>query len=153
MASSFITKDGLHGFWVNDSLLQVVCWGIVKVIDDLPDVKSNFWIKNDFRKHIYNCSQGIFIGFIDLHLDEFITNDNRKELMNSIIDNVNNYFFNKGEFIPIKELNDFQIIKETKRVWVSPLSTQRVLKIIFYLKNLVNDKIETKEDDAIEYDF
>ncbi len=153
MASSFITKDGVHGFWVNDSLLQVVCWGIVKVLDNLPDIKNNYWIKNDFRNHIYNCSQGIFIGFIDLHLDEFITNEVRKEMMNSIIDEVNKDFLMKGEFISIKELNNFQLIKETRREWITPLPTERILKVIFYLKNLINGKIKTKEDDDIEYDF
>ena len=40
MASSFITIDNVHGFWISDSLMQVVCWGIINVIDEISSNKS-----------------------------------------------------------------------------------------------------------------
>jgi hypothetical protein len=41
MASSFITKDEEHGFWINDALMQVACWGLVSAIDREQSYKQS----------------------------------------------------------------------------------------------------------------
>jgi len=152
MASSFITKDNVHGFWISDSLMQVVCWGIVNVIDEISS-NNNLWLKKELREHSYNNSQGIFIGFMHLRLGEFLINQERKNLFNEIILKTKKFLSNKGEYIPIKDLNDFQLISETKHKWQSPLKTERVIKILNYLEDVVNDKITIKDSDEINYDF
>ncbi|CAN5296715.1 hypothetical protein BH20BAC1_BH20BAC1_19630 [soil metagenome] len=130
MASSFITKDNVYGFWVKDSLMQVICWGIVNVIDNTFSDYKHYWLKNELREHIYNNSQGIFIGFMHLRLDEFLINQERKDLFNEVIYQTKEFFLAKGDYIPIKDLNEFQLIKEAKREWLSPLETKRMIKIL-----------------------
>jgi hypothetical protein len=152
MASSFITKDNIHGFWVNDALMQVVCWGIVNVIDEIPS-NDSFWVKGEFREHIFDNSQGIFIGFMNLGLREYLINQERNNLFNEILFEVRCFFKKKGDFIPMNELNDFQLIEETKREWISPLETKRVIKILDYLDDTVNERITIKDNDKINYDF
>ena len=153
MASSFITKDNIHGFWVNDSLMQVVCWGLVNVIDRTPSNDKNYWLNNEHREHIYDNSQGIFIGFMNLRLDEFLINLERTNLFKEIILEAKQYFLDKGEYISAKDLNDFQLIGETKREWLSPLETKRIIKILSYLDDVVSDKIIIKDSDEINYEF
>jgi hypothetical protein len=153
MASSFITKDNIHGFWVNDSLMQVVCWGLVNVIDTTPSNDKNYWLKKEHREHIYDNSQGIFIGFMNLRLDDFLINQERKNIFKEIIFEAKKYFLHKGEYISAKDLNDFQLISESKREWLSPLETKRIIKILSYLNDVVNDKIIIKDSDEIDYEF
>ena len=147
MASSFITMDDTHGFWIRDSLMQVVCWGLVIVIDEIPD--DDFWAKGTFREHIFNNSQGIFVGFMHLLLDEYLITQKRKIDFCQIILNTKRFFLNKGDFIAIKELNDFQMIRDTKATWQSPLETSRVIKILSFLQDVVNNEI----GDEKEYEF
>lgn len=150
MASSFITKDKVHGFWISDSLMQVVCWGIVNVIDG-TFLNKESWLKDELREHIYNNSQGIFNGFMHLSLDEYLINHERKNLFNEIILDTKKFFLSKGDYIPIKDLNDFQLISETKHEWQSPLETERLIKILKYLEDVVNDKTTNKDSDSIDY--
>jgi hypothetical protein len=153
MASSFITKNNLHGFWIDDSIMQVVCWGLVKAIDIVPLNDHNYWLKKEQREIIYDNSQGIFIGFMNIHLDEFLINQERKNHFLEIIFETKNIFLKKGEYISIKELNDFQLIKVTSRKWLSSLETKRLVKILNFLEDVVNDKITFKVSDEINYDF
>lgn len=153
MASSFITKDNVYGFWINDSLMQVVCWGLVKIIDTTSTNDENFWLKNQHREIIYNNSQGIFIGFMHLDLDEFLITEGQKKLFSDIIFKTKIFFISKGEYITTKDLNDFQSIPETKREWLSPLETKRIIKILNYLDDLINDKITIRASDVIDYEF
>ena len=44
MATSFVSKDKLHGFWVNDALMQIIYWGFIKVIED-PSFDCPTWMK------------------------------------------------------------------------------------------------------------
>ena len=153
MASSFITKDNLYGFWVNDSLMQVICWGLVNIIDITPSNDKNYWLKNEHRESIYDNSQGIFVGFMNLRLDEFLINQERKKLFQEIIFETKKFFLDKGNYISIKDLNNFQLINETKREWLSPLETKRLIKILNYLDDVVNENIIIKDSDEIDYDF
>lgn len=153
MASSFITKDNLYGFWVNDSLMQVICWGLVNIIDITPSNDKNYWLKNEHRESIYDNSQGIFVGFMNLRLDEFLINQERKKLFQEIIFETKKFFLDKGNYISVKDLNNFQLINETKREWLSPLETKRLIKILNYLDDVVNDNIIIKDSDEIDYDF
>lgn len=152
MATSFITKDKIHGFWIHDSLMQVACWGIVSVID-MNSLDSESWLKENLREHIFNNSQGIFVGFMHLELEEFLIKPERIQLFNEILDKTKSLFLSKGEGIPLHELNSFQKIQETAHRWISPLPTQRVVKVLTWLEDVVNDNILIKASDEIDYQF
>jgi hypothetical protein len=153
MASSYITKDNVYGFWVDDSLMQVVCWGLVHAIDLTSSMDNKHWLKNEYREVVFDNSQGIFIGFMNLRLDEFLINQERKNDLKEIISETINFFLNKGEYISVEDLNSFQLINETKREWVSPLATKQLIEILNYLDELIDDKIYIKDSDEIDYAF
>ena len=152
MATSFITMDEVHGFWIGDSLMQVVCWGLVNTIDN-SKVPEEEWMKGEFREHIYNNSQGLFVGFMHLRLGEFLNSPSRKEAFKNCIERTKKFFFDKGEAIPIEELNDFQLIEETKAKWILPLEVTRVIKVLNYLEDMVDGKLTIKGSDKIDYKF
>ena len=137
MATSFITKDDVHGFWIKDSLIQVICWGMVNVIDNSADILPD-WMDDEFRDYFFNTSQGLFVGFSNLSLDEYIVSKERAVQFTEIITKTKGFFLRKGDYISIDDLNDFQKVKETKRVWVLPLETARVIKILTYLEDVVH---------------
>ena len=113
----------------------------------------NLWLKDELREHSYNNSPGIFIGFMHLRLGEFLINQERTNLFNEIILKTKKFFSSKDDYIPIKDLNDFKLISETKHKWQSSLKTERVIKIMNYLEDVVNDKITLKDNDEINYEF
>ncbi|MDI9363587.1 MAG: hypothetical protein QM541_01455 [Flavobacterium sp.] len=153
MATSFITKDNVYGFWINDSLMQVICWGLVSIIDEVPPTGLNNWLKTDFREIINDNSQGIFSGFMNLRFDEFLINQERENLFKDILYKTKKFFLSKGDYIPTNELNDFQLVYETKREWLYPLDTKRLIKVLNFILNVVNENIYIKEDDDIDYGF
>jgi hypothetical protein len=153
MASSFITKDDTQGFWIQDDLMQVVCWGLVNVIDALHSNDSNQWLKVDIREHMYDNSQGLFVGFMNLRLAEYLTDQERTRSFLSIIEKTKQFFCSCGDYISPDDLNSFQKISETRHIWITPLATERVIKILQYLDDLINEKIKTKDSDAIDYHF
>ena len=142
MASSFIKWEigDTDGFWVKDSLMQVVCWGMINVIDRF-DSNDDDWLKIDAREHFYNVSQGIFVGFISLNLDEYLISRERINTFNKIIDETRLLFQGIGEYIDVDTLNDFQKIKETRAVWFSPLETELLIRVLICISAIVNHDI------------
>lgn len=143
MGSSFITKDEINGFWVRDSIMCVACWGLVETIDDMSLSRENFWLKVEFRDLIFNNSQGIFVGWMHLRLNKFLTNKSRVILFTEIISKTREFFLDKGEFIPLKELNSFQFILNAKINWGAPIKVSYVNTVLRLLYDVVNDKINT----------
>jgi hypothetical protein len=152
MATSFISKGGDHGFWVRDSLLQIVCWGFYNVLDNsailLPD-----WMKGEYREYVYHCSQGLFIGFTTLRLEEYLVNPERIHQYNELIQYARDFFLNKGEYISEGEVNGFQMVADTRSNWTKPFETKRAMKILDYIEDVINDRISIKVSDKIDYDF
>lgn len=152
MATSFISKDGVHGFWVNDALVQIICWGFLNVIDN-PSVESAAWTRTEFRKYIYHCSLGYFVGFTTLSLNKYIqTHENEKEF-NSLIEDTKKFFSAKGDLIPAEEINAFQHDESTRRTWLHPFETKRAIKILEYIRKVANDIMPIRVDDSIDYSF
>ncbi|MGN6419501.1 MAG: hypothetical protein ACTHMC_18520 [Pseudobacter sp.] len=150
MATSFISMNQKQGFWISDSFMQVICWGIVHSIDSCSDVEFA-WMKGEFRDHIYHCSQGLFVGFIDLSLDEYLVDDKRKSQMKICIEKTKTFFVSKGEFIPVEELNSFQRVPETKVNWTLPLSTKIPLKGLTFMIEIIDGKWQLGIGDEIDW--
>jgi|GEM_PF-5754541 len=139
MATSFISEDYVEGFWVQDELMQVVCWGIVSVIDKL-DAAKGVWPNNGFRDYIYDNSQGIFVGFMNLSLEEYLINQNARLCFLKILKDTKSLFLAKGPVLNTYELNAFQLVKETKREWVKPLKVDLVIEVLNSLELLIGSK-------------
>ena len=88
-----------------------------------------------------------------LRLNEFFSCEEHKNKFNGIILAAKELFNNKGDSIAIEELNEFQLINETRHIWLSPLSTKKVIKVLDYLHLVVNDEIAIVEGDEINYEF
>jgi uncharacterized protein YutD len=118
---------------------------------DKPPFNNVFWVKGEFREHTFNNSQGIFIGFMHLRLEKFLVDQERKMLFDEILVEAKNFFSNMGDLVSVEDLNAFQLVKETKRTWLEPLETKRVIKILDYLELVVNDNLKNKGE--INYGF
>jgi hypothetical protein len=154
MATSFISKheDSVHGFWIKDSLMQIICWAFYNVIDD-PLIKVPDWMDGEFKEYLYNCSQGLYVGFTTLNLGKYVLSDERVRQFNDLIESAKQYFLRKGDYINTDEINAFQKIAETKREWLSPFETARAIKILDYIEDVINDRITIKVNDTIDYEF
>lgn len=152
MATSFITMNDVNGFWIDDGLMQVVCWGIVCTIDN-DYLTNGEWMKDNFREHIFNNSQGIFVGFMHLKLDDFLTSDYRISSFVECIERTKKMFLRFGDLIPVEWLNNFQLIDSTRREWVSPLQTKVVIKVLNSLELVVKGEFELKDIDTTGYEF
>ena len=76
MSSSFVEYKG-HGFWSFDGYLEHVLALLAERIGDSPNQK---WLA-DLRDHWRAQSSGDFRGWIHPNLDEFLTSDDRHEVV------------------------------------------------------------------------
>jgi len=152
MGTSFISKDENHGFWIRDSLLQIICWAFYNVLND-PSIPLPDWMQTEYKDYLYDCSQGLFVGFTTLRLSEYLSDPENTRPYTELIQYARIYFFNKGEIIVEDEINEFQKNTETQRKWIAPFETKRALKILGYLEDVINDRITIKVGDKIDYEF
>lgn len=149
MATSFITKNDKYGFWIADSLMQIVCWGILKTIDSNEFPKNEDWLKVDFRELAYNNAQGYFNGFMYLDLHKFLIDQERISIFNKVIVDTKVFFLQKGDTFSPEEFEKFKTDSKLRRNWSEPIETKRLLNILDYLSDVVNDKITTTASDPI----
>jgi hypothetical protein len=150
MSSSFITIDNEHGFWIDDAFMQIACWGLVEVIDK----DSEFVLmKGNFRDHLFDNSQGIFVGFMHLDLETYLVDQVHIETFKKCIDKTKFFFLNKGDSLSTEELNSFQLNEQTKAEWTLPLKTKRIIKVLGFLEALVDGRLKYTGKDHIKYDF
>lgn len=161
MPRSFICFDNKNmssndkGFWINDHLLQIVCWYIVETIDRQSQIKE-IWLKKDLRDHFYNNAIGMFNGFMHLNFSEYLANNDQKKIFDNILIDTKKLVFQKGEAISINELNQIERNKdiELRSEWQSPFETARIIKIIDALEQLIAGKLTlTFESDSRTYEW
>lgn len=152
MASSFITKDNKHGFWIYDNLFQITCRLLCIVIEKNFITKSEDWVK---KLHLLldKNAKGFFHSYMHLDLDEFVINDFRKSFINQIIGITKEYIEDNGECITIDQLRSWHESGEIEYEWSSPIGKDRLKKILTFLGDVVNDKISIMVGDEINYDF
>lgn len=152
MATSFITMNDVNGFWVDDGLMQVACWGIVCAIDN-SKTNNIEWMKNGFREHIFNNSQGMFVGFMHLSLDEYLTSESHFSSFIECIAYARKIFLGFGDLIPAEWANNFQLIDNTRREWLKPIETIAVIKLLNSLELVVKGEYKLKAIDTNGYEF
>lgn len=153
MASSFISKDDVHGFWIYDDIFQVVCRYIeLVIIKFFPEMTGDEWIDN-LLELLDKNAKGLFHSYMHLNLDEFITNDIKRDIFNSFLEEAKVYISKKGEFIPLTELTVFYKEGKIDYEWKTPIKAERLIKVLNYLQDVVNDKIKIKVGDKIDYSF
>jgi hypothetical protein len=83
LSSSFVEHRG-RGFWSRDNYLEHVLALLADRIGESPNQK---WLA-DLRDHWRSQSSGNFRGWIHPKLDEFITNDERRETVLTLLDDL-----------------------------------------------------------------
>jgi hypothetical protein len=83
MSTSFV-EYGEHGFWSWDGYLEHVFALLAARIGSSPNQK---WLA-DLRDHWRTQSSGAFRGWINPKLDEFITTDERREAVLTLIEDI-----------------------------------------------------------------
>src|SRR5690349_2414623 len=126
MASSFIDFKS-HGFWINDSLLEISLSYILH--SSRAELESAGM--DELIKKMELSSLGYFPGFISLHLDEHLTDDSRQHIfVNALQKSIDFLKVTFDNCIPIDDLNSFIEDEELQPRWARPLDLHRVIKVI-----------------------
>ncbi|GAO42308.1 hypothetical protein [Flavihumibacter petaseus] len=148
MATSFVSVDYHFGFWIHDADHEVFCWALVEVIDN--NAGQNFdWLKGSIRDHIYYCSQGFFVGFLTIGMDDFIGNAEDIQKFDIVLKEVEAFFKSKGDVIGVDELNSFQKTENTRHYWFSPLEVVKALKLVSLYREVIHGQMKTTARDPV----
>lgn len=80
MSTSFVEYQG-YGFWSWDGYLEHV---LALLADAIGSSTSQEWLR-ELRDHWRLHSSGVFLGFIHPGLDEFLTNDERRDTVLGLV--------------------------------------------------------------------
>jgi hypothetical protein len=153
MASSFISKDNIYGFWVNDSIFQVVCRFLFIVISKQKSKnEKEIWV-DELLKLLDNNAKGFYHSYMHLDFDDILKSDIIKNKFKEFCILTQNELFEMGEFISNNDLILWYNREEIGYKWVSPLGTKRIIKVIDYLQDIINNDINYKVSDEVNYDF
>ena len=153
MASSFISKDNKFGFWIHDSIFQVACRVLYNVINSgFNNVQSEVWTDR-LKTLLDNNSKGLYHSYMHLELDELIINEERKIVFSNFCKQSIESALLFGDVIELKILNEWYDMKLIAYHWVSSLETSRLIKVFGFLDDLINDKINIRASDEIDYEF
>jgi hypothetical protein len=149
MASSFVSFDNIIGFWVSDSLLEITCSYIVKIIDEKSDEKPE-WLLN-MQNLLKENSEGLYPSYMHLGLSDYLNTEERKKYFLEILQLVRRALQKKGDRIEPEELNSFVVNEELQGLWSQPLETSLILKLINFLELLIAGDLKIKVDDPVDY--
>jgi len=156
MATSFITKDNKHGFWIHDSVFGLVCMLLHDVIEIDFKGESEEWVKDIQILLDYNA-KGYFHSFMHLKLDELLNDEKRKKKFTAICEKTKKYIRTKYDhYIPSDELTSWYTngkISYNLGKGNYQFETNRLIKTLNYLEDVVNDKTTILVDDKIDYHF
>jgi hypothetical protein len=149
MASNFVSyRDNNVGFWISDSLLEVVCSYIIKVIES--EKNNPEWL-SEMSVLLKKNSEGHYPSHMHLRLSDYLVDDIRKNKFLGILDSVENLLKEKGDYIKVDELNGFIVNEDLQSKWNAPLETFLLLRTVTFLKDLVGETMTTKIGDPIDY--
>lgn len=152
MASSFVTfdvkiDDNSIGFWIHDSLFEVVCAHMLLVIrQESIDIPG--WLK-EMEELIKDNSLGYFQSFMHIDFDVYLADNDRKGTFLGIIDKAKQKLSGK-ESLTTEEL-DSLLTGNIARKWTYPLTVSRLIKAFIYLELLIKGQLEIKVGDPDTY--
>lgn len=152
MASSFITKDSKHGFWIHDSIFQVVSRLIYRVIEKEYINETDSWI-GEIQSLLDKNAKGIFHSYMHLNLDKLLSENDRVKKMTNICESTKGHVAQYGQHISSVELGEWFRSGEIGYQWNHPIETDRIVKVIQYLEDVINDKITIQVSDRVDYEF
>ena len=109
------------------------------------------WLK-EIQKDYRYISWGHFPGCIDLSLDEYLVNEDRIFIYLKILEEIKKELIGRGELISKEELNSYTE-DEAQRVWGEDLETERIIKVLNFIKDLIDGRLIIKASDPIDYFF
>lgn len=149
MASSFVSyRNNNVGFWISDSLLEVVCTYIVKVIK--TEKNNSEWL-SEMSVLLKKNSEGHYPSHMHLGLSEYLADDIKKDKFLEILDSVENLLKGKGDYIEVDELNSFIVNEDLQSRWNAPLEAFLLLRTVTFLKDLIAERMTTKVGDPVDY--
>lgn len=151
MANSFIEYKG-KGFWINDGMLSLAASYIFHDVAELDINDERRWIE-DLMSDIQSCGEGYSSGFLSMNLDEHLKIKGRSYIFSDILNNLILKFSEGKEIIEPEELNLVQLDIEYNGEWDVGMERVRVLKILKFLKRLVDQELEIILEDPVNYEF
>lgn len=83
MGTSFVEYRG-HGFWSWDGYLEHTLFLLAEAIGESP---QELWL-NELRDHWREQASGIFTGWIHPNLDDYLTSEDRRNVILTLIEDV-----------------------------------------------------------------
>lgn len=145
MASSFVEFKG-SGFWANDFYLEVWVYYFVKEIEKINS-PIPVWLQELKQDWLKMATVGM-LGSINLSLDSYVTDEERKKVLLDIAKKTNHSFFNNGDVLPLEIAN--KPFKPTK-YFTEPPETSTVLKVGKFFIKLLRGKLTYKASGPFEY--
>ena len=146
MARSFITF-GDNGFYINDTFTELSLIYIIDIVERI-NLELPSWLM-DMKKWWELTSSGATANMVDLRLDLYIVNEDRIALLSSFIYDAIEVLKKKGGDISVEEYNSY-IDPTLKRFRDSPFPTDKIIKSLEHISDLINGKINYRLSDAVE---
>jgi len=152
MATTFIDYNENKGFWIAEIYMELTFEFILQTLEKI-EFEAPF--KQEFKEDLEFNVNGFAKGMLVLTWHSFIKTNEDEELVIRILNETILLLKEKGEFIPIKELNDYEVKKEEDAAhWPKPFKTAEITKILETLiLMLKNEWHETRYGMEIDYSF
>ena len=147
MASSFIKFKG-NGFWIKDPILEHALAWINDCFkrEELP--QKHTWIQ-ELYDHYTVLIQGFNSSFMNLRFDEYLTNEERLQLMRDVLSRTIDRLHEFPELITPEMTREIYRFGDLDLNEFSPIEKTRIIQTIEYLLKLLSGEIRTKANDPI----
>lgn len=149
MASSFVEYNQ-KGFWIQDGIL---CITLIFLYDSMSESNIPPWAF-EFRDHLKLNSLGDFHGFMHLNLDKYLTTDERGAFFAEIINKTTADLKTKDRRVNVGNLaGKVKDVDPDDPIFNTYVDSERPIKVLDYLKRLVEGKLVTTVSDPVNYSF
>ncbi len=153
MPSSFVTLDfdidKPIGFWVSDTLFEVVCAYIVLEIEELPQGIAA-WV-SEMKELIRFNSLGYFPSYMHLDFQKYLINQERTELFLKVIGKTKLRVERGHDTISGQELISLMKGNEDS-IWErTDIYKKTLMKAFSFLELLLAGQLKTRVGDRVDY--
>ena len=126
--------------WIPDQFIEVLSDYVCRAFENAGI--SNF--SPDLQGLYYECDSnrlGESIGMVNINFDRFITSENDKNKLISLLGQTQTLILQEGNELSILKLNSFESrkpVEEFRGFWQYPIKTQSLTTTIGYLVDLLN---------------
>jgi len=148
MASSFISYKE-YGFWIHDGLMEIVA-GFIYVELSKEKNKPDWLI--DMMGLLKRNSLGYYASGMKFKFEDFLATKEKMNFFLELLKQIQNTLLKNGAQTGLRELKN-EIYGDERGYWNEEIETDRLIKIIDYIKELLDGKLMITVSAPINYHF